>query len=178
MGGRLIADIAAEWQVDLVEAARRLQPGGAVYHCMEGEDVDRILRHPATVVGSDGLPNDPKPHPRLWGAFPRVLGHYARERQLFPLATAVRKMTGLSADRFGLGERGYVREGYWADLVLFDPATVRDAATFTDPMQPAEGIAAVWVNGVLSWQDRTATGRRAGRFLPRGKRVHDDVAFH
>lgn len=175
MGGRLLADIAAEWQVDLVEAARRLQPAGAVYHCMEDADVDRILSHPATVVGSDGLPNDPLPHPRLWGAFPRVLGHYSRDRELFPLAVAVNKMTGLSAERFGLAERGFVREGYWADLVLFDPATIRDAASFTDPMQPAEGIAAVWVNGELTWQRKAATGVRAGRFLPRDSRRTDPI---
>ncbi|VVE28173.1 N-acyl-D-amino-acid deacylase family protein [Pandoraea anhela] len=168
-GGKLLATIAAEWDVDLMEAARRLQPAGAVYHCMEEADVQRILRHPATVVGSDGLPNDPLPHPRLWGAFPRVLGRYSREQALFPLAEAVHKMTGLSAERFGLTERGFVREGYWADLVLFDPATVADAATFTDPMQPAYGISAVWVNGVLSWQDRAPTqNARAGRFVRRG----------
>ncbi|QET06295.1 amidohydrolase family protein [Cupriavidus pauculus] len=167
MGGRLLADIAAEWGVDLHAAARRLQPAGAVYHGMEDADVDRILRHPATVIGSDGLPNDPLPHPRLWGAFPRVLGHYARDRELFPLTVAVNKMTGLSAERFGLAGRGFVREGYWADLVLFDPATIRDAATFTEPVAPAEGIEAVWVNGELSWQHRAPTGLRAGRFLPR-----------
>jgi len=170
MGGRLLADIAADWQTDLHDAARRLQPAGAVYHCMEDADVDRILSHPATVVGSDGLPNDPLPHPRLWGAFPRVLGHYARDRELFPLTVAVNKMTGLSAERFGLAGRGFVREGYWADLLLFDAATIRDAASFTDPMQPAEGIGAVWVNGELTWQQRAATGVRAGRFLPRAAR--------
>lgn len=167
-GGKLLATVAQEWGVDLMEAARRLQPAGAVYHCMEEDDVRRILSHPATVVGSDGLPNDPLPHPRLWGAFPRVLGRYSREQQLFPLAQAVNKMTGLSAERFGLTERGFVREGYWADLVLFDPETIAEAATFTNPMQPAYGIAAVWVNGVLSWQDRQPTTGRAGRFVRRG----------
>lgn len=168
-GGKLLGEIAAQWGVSLMDAATRLQPAGAVYHCMEEDDVRRILRHPATVVGSDGLPNDPLPHPRLWGAFPRVLGRYSREQQLFPLAEAVHKMTGLSAERFGLTGRGFVREGYWADLVLFDPDTVADAATFTDPMQPAHGIAAVWVNGVLSWQDRAPTQHaRAGRFVRRG----------
>jgi amidohydrolase/N-acyl-D-amino-acid deacylase len=169
MGGKLLADIATEWGTDLIEAARRLQPAGAVYHCMEAADVERILSHPATVIGSDGLPADPLPHPRLWGAFPRVLGHYARDRGLFSLATAVRKMTGQSADRFGLTDRGYVRTGRAADLVLFDPATVADAATFTDPKQPALGIRAVWVNGVRTLSDRQATGRRAGRFLPRSR---------
>lgn len=168
-GGKLLATIAQDWQVDLMEAARRLQPAGAVYHCMEEDDVRRILKHPATVVGSDGLPNDPLPHPRLWGAFPRVLGRYSREQQLFPLTEAVHKMTGLSAERFGLTGRGFVREGYWADLVLFDPDTIAEAATFTDPKQPAHGIAAVWVNGVLSWQDRKPTANaRAGRFVRRG----------
>src|SRR6185503_20343927 len=156
-----------------VEAARRLQPGGAVYHCMAEEDVERILRHPGTAIGSDGLPEDPLPHPRLWGAFPRVLGHYVRERRLLSLAEAVRKMTGLSADRFGLAGRGYLREGHHADLVLFDPATVRDVATFTSPQQPAAGIAAVWVAGVLTWRDGEATGERAGRFLPREPRRAD-----
>ena len=153
------------------EAARRLMPAGAVYHCMADDDVNRILRHPATVIGSDGLPNDPLPHPRLWGAFPRVLGYYSREQQLFSLAVAVHKMSGLSAQRFGLQQRGLVRQGYWADLVLFDPDTVRDAATFTDPMQPAHGIEAVWVNGVCSYQgaQKRATGVRAGRFLARQK---------
>ncbi|WP_283151076.1 N-acyl-D-amino-acid deacylase family protein [Silvimonas soli] len=169
MGGKLLAEIAAEWRVEQIEAAKRLQPAGAVYHCMSEADVRNVLRHPATAVGSDGLPNDPLPHPRLWGAFPRVLGYYCREQQIFELPEAVHKMTGLSAERFGLAERGFVRAGYWADLVLFDPETVRDAATFTDPLQPAEGIAAVWVNGVLSAQNKQPTGQRAGTFLARGR---------
>ncbi|WP_050468373.1 N-acyl-D-amino-acid deacylase family protein [Herbaspirillum chlorophenolicum] len=171
-GGKMLKQVAAEWQVDLHAAAARLMPAGAVYHCMSDDDVNRILSHPATVVGSDGLPNDPLPHPRLWGAFPRVLGYYSREQKLFSLAAAVRKMTGLSALRFGLHERGFVREGYWADLVLFDADTVRDAASFTDPMQPAHGIDAVWVNGKLAYRgsDKKATGERAGRFLARQPR--------
>jgi N-acyl-D-amino-acid deacylase len=172
MAGKLLADIAAEWDIDQLQAARRLQPAGAVYHCMSSDDVGRILSHPATVIGSDGLPNDPLPHPRLWGAFPRVLGYYSREQKVLPLSEAVRKMTGMSAERFGIAERGEVREGYWADLVLFDSETVRDVATFTDPKRPAEGIDAVWVNGVLSYrggEEKVTTGNRAGRFLPRGK---------
>jgi N-acyl-D-amino-acid deacylase len=170
MGGKLLAEIAALWGVDQREAARRLQPAGAVYHGMSPEDVERILRDPATAIGSDGLPEDPRPHPRLWGTFPRVLGHYSRDQQLFPLAEAVRKMTGLPAGRFGLVDRGQVRVGAWADLCLFDPVTVRDTATYLDPIRPAEGIEAVWVNGVLSYEGkgRAATGRRAGRFLRRG----------
>ena len=167
-GGKALKKIAAEWRLSLLDAARRLQPAGAIYHSMSEDDVRRILRHPATVIGSDGLPNDPMPHPRLWGAFPRVLGRYSRDERLFPLAVAVHKMTGLPARRFGLSNRGFVREGFGADLVLFDPSTVRDVATFTDPQRPAEGIAAVWVNGVLSSRGLTPTGDRSGRFLPRG----------
>lgn len=127
----------------------------------------RILRHPATMIGSDGLPNDPLPHPRLWGTFPRVLGRYSRDERLFPLAEAVHKMTGMPAARFGLSDRGLIREGYHADLVLFDPETIRDTATYVNPVCPAEGITAVWVNGVLSYRDRAPTGKRAGRFLRR-----------
>ncbi|EOA03213.1 N-acyl-D-glutamate deacylase [Herbaspirillum frisingense GSF30] len=168
-GGKMLKQIAAEWGVDLHTAAGRLMPAGAVYHCMSDDDVNRILSHPATVVGSDGLPNDPLPHPRLWGAFPRVLGYYSREQKLFSLATAVHKMTGLSAQRFGLDLRGFVRVGYHADLVLFDADTIRDAASFTDPMQPAHGIEGVWVNGQLAYrgQDKQATAVRSGRFLAR-----------
>ena len=168
VGGRSLKEIARGWGVSLLDAAERLQPAGAIYHSMSEDDVRRILRHPATVIGSDGLPNDPKPHPRLWGTFPRVLGRYARDEALFPLATAIHKMTGLPARRFGLSNRGIVREGLAADLVLFDADSVRDAATFTDSQRPAEGIRAVWVNGVLSSRDQVVTGGRGGRFLPRG----------
>src|SRR5258708_19354725 len=118
------------------------------------------------MIGSDGLPNDPLPHPRLWGTFPRVLGHYSREQKLFSLGEAVRKMTSLPAQRFSLTDRGQVREGYCADLVLFDADTVRDKASFDDPIRAAEGIEAVWVNGVLSYQDCASTGEGAGPFLP------------
>jgi N-acyl-D-amino-acid deacylase len=159
--------IAAEWGVSPPEAAKRMQPGGAIYHCMTDADVDRILSNPKTMIGSDGLPNDPNPHPRLWGTFPRVLGHYSRDRKLFPLAEAVRKMTALTAERFRMHERGQLREGFWADLVLFDPERVGDTASFTKPTVAAEGIDAVWVNGVLSYRDKAPTGMRAGRFLPR-----------
>jgi N-acyl-D-aspartate/D-glutamate deacylase len=168
MAGKLVGEIAAQWGVTQQEAAQRLQPAGAVYHNMSEDDVRRILSHPASMVGSDGLPNDPLPHPRLWGAFPRVLGHYARDAGLLPLAEAVRKMTGLSARRFRLDKRGEVLVGYHADLVLFDPARVRDVATFERPQQPADGIDAVWVNGVLSYRDGQPTGARAGHFVPRG----------
>jgi N-acyl-D-amino-acid deacylase len=120
------------------------------------------------MIGSDGLPNDPRPHPRLWGTFPRVIGRYSREEKLMPLAEAIFKMTAMPAQRFGLAQRGLIREGFAADLVLFDPETVIDTATFSDPVRPARGIAGVWVNGVFSYSTAGATGLRAGRFLPRG----------
>ncbi len=167
MAGRKLADIAADWGVSLLEAAKRLQPAGAVYHGMHEDDVQRVLSHRLTMIGSDGLPNDPLPHPRLWGAFPRVLGHYSRDLKLFPLQEAVYKMTGLSARRFGLAGRGEIRVGHHADLVLFNPATVADRGTFVAPVQPAAGIEGVWVNGVLSYFQGQATGDRAGRWLPR-----------
>jgi N-acyl-D-amino-acid deacylase len=135
---------------------------------MSEDDVRRILSHPATMIGSDGLPNDPLPHPRLWGAFPRVLGHYARDTSLMPLEEAVRKMTSLTARRFSLAERGEVKVGYHADLVVFDPERVRDAATFAKPQQAADGIDAVWVNGVLTYREQAVTGARAGRLVARG----------
>ena len=167
VGGRDLQDIAAQWGLSLMDAARRLQPAGAVYYGMDEADVRRILAHPLSMVGSDGLPEDPFPHPRLWGAFPRVLGHFSRDVGLFPLHTAVHKMTGLSAARFGLTERGEIREGHWADLVLFDPLRVRDVADFKEPQRAAQGIERVWVNGVLSYSEGQANGQRSGRFLAR-----------
>jgi N-acyl-D-amino-acid deacylase len=137
---------------------------------MSEDDVRLILRHPATMIGSDGLPNDPRPHPRLWGTFPRVLGPYSRDEKLFPLPEAVRKMTSLPAARFGLAGRGRIGKGDFADLVLFDRQTIGDTATFSHPIRSAHGITAVWVNGVLSYRRRQATGERGGRFLPRGSR--------
>ncbi|MBV8613634.1 MAG: amidohydrolase family protein, partial [Acetobacteraceae bacterium] len=170
MSGRMLDDIAAEWSVSAREAAERLLPAGAIFFQMHEDDVRRILAHPDAMIGSDGLPHDAFPHPRLWGTFPRVLGHYARELGLFSLEAAVRKMTGRTAEVFGLIDRGVVREGAYADLVLFDPATVRDAATFAAPTLPAEGILETWVNGQSAFVQCTgATPARAGRLLTRGR---------
>jgi N-acyl-D-aspartate/D-glutamate deacylase len=169
VAGQSLAQIAAAWQVTQVEAARRLQPAGAIYHSIFEEDMRRILRHPATMIGSDGLPNDPRPHPRLWGTFPRVLGHYCREEKLFSLPAAIYKMTGMPAQRFGLAQRGRICEGYYADLVLFDPERIIDTATFSNPISPAVGIEYVWVNGSLSYTSQGSTESRSGRYVPRGK---------
>jgi N-acyl-D-amino-acid deacylase len=169
MAGQSLAQIASAWALPQVEAARLLQPAGAIYHSISEQDMRRILCHPATMIGSDGLPNDPRPHPRLWGTFPRVLGHYSREEKLLSLPAAIHKMTQMPAQRFGLEERGMIRQGYFADLVLFDPEKIKDTATFTDPVRASEGLVSVWVNGVLSYSTEGATAERGGRFIPRGK---------
>jgi N-acyl-D-amino-acid deacylase len=167
VAGRDLAQIAAEWGVDAHEAARRLQPAGAIYFTMDEADVQAALAHPAAMVGSDGLPFDAHPHPRLWGTFPRVLGHYCRGLRLFPLEDAVHRMTGLSASTFGLADRGFLRPGLFADLCLFDPETVLDRADFADPCQPATGIDTVIVNGRPVWRGGAPTGERPGRVLRR-----------
>jgi N-acyl-D-amino-acid deacylase len=122
------------------------------------------------MIGSDGLPHDASPHPRLWGSFPRVLGHYGRALGLFPLEKAVHKMTGLTAKNFGLKGRGVLEEGAYADLTLFDAETVDEAATYEAPIAPALGIEAVIVNGAEVWRDGGPTGARPGRVLARETR--------
>jgi N-acyl-D-amino-acid deacylase len=121
------------------------------------------------MIGSDGLPWDKHPHPRLWGTYPRVLGRYCREEKLFSLPEAIRKMTSMPTMRVGLARRGQIAEGYCADLVLFDPTTIRDTATFADPIRPSIGIHSVWVNGTLSYTAQGLTGNRAGHYLPRAR---------
>ncbi len=168
--GRWLHEIAVEWGVDLVTAAKRLLPAGAIYYQINEEDMQRILSHPRAMVGSDGLPHDQFPHPRLWGTFPRVLGHYARDLGLFSLEAAVHKMTGRVADVFGLIDRGVIRQGAVADLVLFDPLTVKDAANFDTPTLPADGIAETWVGGQSAYvYGQGATNARAGRLVTRGQ---------
>src|SRR5450432_469522 len=170
MAARTLASIAHEWSCTQQEACERLQPGGACYFQMREDDVQRVLRYPATMIGSDGLPHDQHPHPRLWGTFPRVLGHYCRELGLFSLETAVHKMSGLSARRFRLDDRGEIRLGAYADVVVLDAATVRDVATFKQPKQVSQGIECVLVNGVIAYRSGNVTAERSGRFLQRSKR--------
>jgi N-acyl-D-amino-acid deacylase len=107
------------------------------------------------------------PHPRLWGTFPRVLGHYCRELGLFPLETAVWKMTGLTARNFGLHDRGLLAVGQPADVVVFDAEAIIDRASYAQPRQAAAGIDAVLVNGVLTWQQGAHCGARAGQVITR-----------
>lgn len=170
MAGRMLDDIAREWGVDRRTAAQRLLPAGAIKFQMDEADVQRIMAHRLAMIGSDGLPHDAYPHPRLWGTFPRVLGHYARDLKLFSLEEAVRKMTGHTAGVFGMVDRGVIREGAYADLVLFDPDTVRDASTYDAPTTIAPGILETWVNGQSAYvYGDGATEARAGRLVTRNK---------
>jgi len=167
-GGRLLADIAAEWGVDQKTACLRLKPGGACYFQMSEDDVERVIAHPLTMIGSDGLPHDRHPHPRLWGAFPRVFARYWRERGLFTLEQAVHKMTGLTARNFRIADRGVLRADAMADVVVFDPAKVADTATFEAPVSASVGIHRVFVNGTLAYAGaEPRTRARAGRVLTR-----------
>ncbi|KOO14886.1 D-aminoacylase [Vibrio xuii] len=165
--GKVLKQIAQEMDLPIMEAAKALQPAGAVYHCMDENDVKRVLKYKLTMVGSDGLPNDPHPHPRLWGTFPKVLGHYCREEKLFPLAEAIHKMTGMSAKRYNLQGRGEIRVGAFADLVLFNPNTIKDTATFENPISMAKGIESVFVNGELSYFEGNVSENRNGTFIYR-----------
>jgi N-acyl-D-amino-acid deacylase len=163
--GRYLEDLAQERGQTRHEVAQALVPGGAVYFIMDDGDVRDILAYPDTMVGSDGIPSDETPHPRLWGTFPRVLGLYSRDLGLFPLERAVHKMTGLPAQRFGLERRGELRTGHVADITVFDPATIQDRATFDDPQQPSVGVRHVFVAGRATLRDGEPAGSRPGRFV-------------
>ncbi|MFN9424955.1 N-acyl-D-amino-acid deacylase family protein [Gemmatimonas sp.] len=142
----------------------------AIYHVLDEGDVRRIMTAPFTMIASDGRlsrPGDGHPHPRAYGTFPRVLGEYVRQQQLLPLETAIHKMTQMPARRLGLTDRGVLREGAVADVVIFDATTVKDQATFTEPHQYPLGIETVVVNGTVAVDGGKATGVRAGRVITR-----------
>jgi dihydroorotase/N-acyl-D-amino-acid deacylase len=170
--GKSMVALAAEMDCEPAAAAARIlaEDAGAtvVLHVMNEDDVRSVMRHPSTMIGSDGIPTlEGKPHPRLYGTFARVLGHYARDLALFPLAEAVYRMTGFPAAKFGLAGRGVVKAGACADLVLFDAERIIDRGTFEDPHRAPEGIHAVLVNGVVSVRDGRPTNARAGLALRR-----------
>ncbi len=162
-----LEEVAGRLGMSKADAVEKIKPAGAIYFMLDEKDVQRILAFEETMIGSDGLPHDAKPHPRLWGTFPRVLGHYSRDLKLFPLETAVYKMTGLTAARFGLAQRGTLKEGNYADITIFDADTVIDAADFQNSTEPAKGIETVIVNGETVWRDGRATGKRPGKLLTR-----------
>ncbi|MCP4878143.1 MAG: D-aminoacylase [Gammaproteobacteria bacterium] len=163
--GKILEQIAADWKCSPEQACERLYPASAIYFQMDESDLQRIMAHPGAMIGSDGIASMQTPHPRLWGTFPRVLGHYVRQKKLFDLETAVHKMTGLTASRFGLENRGSIEIGNYADLVLFDPQTIIDRASFENPTQISDGIVSVWVNGKLGWHENLPGGARSGIFL-------------
>ena len=133
------------------------------------QDVQRVLAHPRTMIGSDGLPHDTHPHPRLWGTFPRVLGHYCRDLGLLRLESAIFKMTGLPAAQFGLESRGLIAVDNIADIVVFSAEKIRDRATFANPCQISEGVRHVFVNGNLSYEENSKqVFSRSGHFVRRG----------
>ena len=165
--GRDLEDIMQDWGLSLAETVKKLLPAGAIYFQMDEADLRRIMSHTTAMIGSDGLPHDERPHPRLWGTFPRVLGHYSRDEELFSLETAVHKMTGITAHVFGLKNRGVLAEGKVADIVIFDADTVIDRASYDDPMQPAAGIDYVIVAGQTIWKYGTSTGLRPGQIIKR-----------
>lgn len=144
--------------------------GGAncIFHAMSEEDVNRIMQHPFTAIASDGRLNalgDGHPHPRAYGTFVRVLDKYVKQDSVLTLAEAIRKMTSLPADRMGLTDRGKIAIGYMADITIFDPNTIREVATFTDPHHYPEGIQYVMVNGQWAIRDANFESGKAGKVL-------------
>jgi N-acyl-D-amino-acid deacylase len=174
--GKSLREINQEWgREDTLEAEVEttldlMEKGFVrmVYHRMNEEDVVRIMRHPLTMVARDGgVPayGEGKPHPRSYGAAARILGRYMREKGLLLLEEAVRKLTSLPAQRVGFQDRGLLREGMWADIVIFDPETVGDAATFDSPHQYSRGIHSVLVNGELVLDEGEPIDARPGQLL-------------
>ncbi len=175
--GKSVAEVGEAWGMEPGDAALRLlvEEKGTVSmigHGMSPENVEMVLSHPLVMVGTDGRSIAPtgkaaetRPHPRYYGACPRVLAHYCREREIFDLPTAVRKMTAMPADRAGITDRGRIARGKKADLVVFGADTVKDEATFDDPHQYASGINYVVVNGEIVVENGQHTGARPGRVL-------------
>ncbi|MHC4087862.1 MAG: N-acyl-D-amino-acid deacylase family protein [Planctomycetota bacterium] len=175
--GKNLVEIGEMWKVEPVDALLRLLEEEEtvvdfVGHGMQPGNVEMVLSHPLVMIGSDGSSMAPKgkaaearPHPRSYGTCPRVLGHYARERKLFDLSIAVKKMTSMPAEKLRLTDRGRIARGMKADLVVFDETVVRDTATFEDPHQYPHGIKHVLVNGSLVVENGRHTGARPGRVL-------------
>jgi N-acyl-D-amino-acid deacylase len=171
--GQRLAELAKTWNVSAEQASERVLAGEGeacfvVIFTMDEADVRTVLAHPTTMIGSDGVPAGGKPHPRLYGCFARILGHYVREHRVLDLATAIHRMTGMPAAKFRLVDRGAVRPGAFADLVVFDPARIDDVATYADPCRFPTGIRAVYVNGTAVARDGRHTGARPGRACRRG----------
>ena len=176
MAGKNLAELAIdagleptpENAADVVFDIIRGGGATAVYHAIGPEDVDRIMQHPATAIGSDGpvgVFGEGAPHPRQYGTFARVLGLYVRERKILSLEEAIRKMSSQSARRLGIHDRGLITKGYFADIAIFDPDEIIDKATFENPHQYAIGTKFVLVNGTVVVENGQHTGARPGRIL-------------
>jgi N-acyl-D-amino-acid deacylase len=174
-GGKRLSEVAKEMGKPWVDAAMDLMEQDSsrvecVYFLMSEENVEKQMREPWLKFGTDAGAFDPDSakkltHPRAYGSYPRILGHYVRERHVMGLEEAVRKMTSATADRIHLKGRGILRPGMFADVVVFDPETVIDKATYTEPHQISEGIEQVFVNGVAVVRDSKVTGAKPGRVL-------------
>jgi N-acyl-D-amino-acid deacylase len=181
--GRSVADIARQRGVSpqetvfdlLIEEEARV---AVVRFAMCEDDIERVMRHPWVAIASDaaararsGPLSEGRPHPRAFGTFPRVLGHYVRERGVLTLEEAIRKMTSLPAGILNIADRGALREGARADIVVFDPTTIADRATFEQPLEPPVGVHHVIVNGQVVVRDGTITEARPGRVLGRSEGI-------
>lgn len=179
MAGKSLPEIAKRLNMECVDAFLHIiveenNLVNEVHFAMCEEDIEFIMQRPFVTIGSDGwcldIDSPGQPHPRNFGTFPRVIAHYCRERHLFPLEEAVRKMTGASANRIGITDRGYIREGLAADIIIFDFDTIKDNPDFTNPKQPCSGIERVYVNGVLAARNGVHTGALAGLTLRKNGR--------
>ncbi|MEC9239822.1 MAG: D-aminoacylase [Pseudomonadota bacterium] len=179
--GRMLTDIASERNIDITEAVLLIlkAPKGDQTICIQfiidEADIETNLAYHDMMIGSDGIPAlRGKPHPRLFGTFPRILRKYVRERGILSLSEAIRRMTSLSASTFGMDGRGRIAEGCFADLVLFDADTVHDTATYDDPKREPEGISLVVVNGAVALERGQHTGVGSGKMLRFHAAAHDD----
>ena len=166
--GRKVSEVAADEGMPLPDLIRRVftAPGGlgtiSIGFGMSEDDLVTNVRHPLMMIGSDGIPElDGLPHPRLFGTFPRVFAEYVRRRGELSVGEAVRRMTSLPADRFGLAGRGRLTPGAWADVAVFDPVAFRDVATFEDPKREPDGLHWLIVNGALTYDRGRHTGALA-----------------
>ncbi|MEX0749495.1 MAG: D-aminoacylase [Dehalococcoidia bacterium] len=171
--GRYISDIAAELDLPLDDAVRKIlqdeeNTPSVTMFTMHEDDVRRVIADEHAMIGSDGLPTEGQPHPRLYGTMARVLEQYVRNEPVVTLEDAVRKMTSLPARKHRVTERGVLEPGWFADVVIFDPQTIADVATYDDPRQYPAGIDCVIVNGEVAARDGKQTGARSGRMLRRG----------
>lgn len=168
--GQTLEEIAQSLNLDTPTAARHIysieKDGCVVVYQNQSEDnIELVMQEEFVMIGSDGVPLGSRPHPRLHHTFPRVLGEFTHSRSVLSLESAIYKMTGLSAHRFGISERGSIAVGNYADLVLFDSTTIRDTGTYDNPTTVPIGIIGTWVNGRCVAQDGKGSSTRSGRFI-------------